>query len=179
VSVYPFIEAEKAERQGNVHKACQLLEVSRAAYYEWSRHTPSRRQLSDSELGDKIVRAYERSRRTYGAPRIAKALRRDGVCVAKRRVARIMSERGLVGRCRRRWRRTTVADPVAEAADLVRRAFGPDVIELDRIYVGDITYISDVGGLGVPGERDRPGQPACRRLADRRPHGGLPRLRCP
>jgi len=98
---------------------------------------------------DKIVRAYERSRRTYGAPRIARALRRDGVCVAKRRVARIMSERGLVGRCRRRWRRTTIADPAAqEAADLVRRALGPDVVELDRIYVGDITYISDVGRAG-------------------------------
>jgi len=53
-----------------------------------------------------------------------------------------MSERGLVGRCRRRWRRTTIADPAAqEAADLVRRALGPDVIELDCIYVGDITYI--------------------------------------
>jgi len=51
VSVYPLIEAGRAERQGSVHKACQLLEVSRAACYEWSRHTRSRRQLSDSELG--------------------------------------------------------------------------------------------------------------------------------
>jgi len=142
VSVYPFIEAEKAERQRNVHKACQLLEVSRAAYYEWSKHAPSRRQLSDSELGAKIVGIYEASRHTYGAPRIAKALRREGVCVAKKRIARIMSERGLVGRCKRRWKRTTIADPAAEeAADLVKRAFGPDVIELDRTYVGDITYI--------------------------------------
>ena len=33
----------------------------------------------------------------------------------------------------------------------MRRAFGPDTSELDRIHVGDITYIWDLGGLVVPG----------------------------
>jgi hypothetical protein len=32
VNLYPFIEAEKAQRR-NVKRACELLEVSRAAYY--------------------------------------------------------------------------------------------------------------------------------------------------
>ena len=32
MNVYPFIEAEKAQ-QRNVKRACELLEVSRAAYY--------------------------------------------------------------------------------------------------------------------------------------------------
>ena len=41
MNVYPFIEAEKVE-QRNVAKACALLEVSRSAFYEWSKHTPSR-----------------------------------------------------------------------------------------------------------------------------------------
>lgn len=57
------------------------------------------------------------------------------------RVARIMRQKALVGRCRRRWTTTTVSDPEAAAVDLVRRVFGPDTVELDRIYVGDITYI--------------------------------------
>jgi transposase InsO family protein len=142
MNVYPFIEAEKAERNGNVAKACHLLEISRSAYYEWSEHVPSRRRLSDQELGEKIERIFKASRRTYGAPRVARALRDDGVCVGKKRVARIMAERGLVGRCKRRWKRTTIADPAAEkAADLVKRVFGPGTVELDRIYVGDITYL--------------------------------------
>jgi len=142
VSVYTFVEAEKAEQDGNVAMACRLLEVSRAAYYEWSKHTPSNRQLSDDELGEQVERIYEASRRTYGAPRIAKALRREGVCVSKKRVARIMAARGLVGRCKRRWKKTTIADPEAtKAADLVKRVFGPGTVELDRIYVGDITYL--------------------------------------
>ena len=32
MNVYPFIEAEKQE-QRNVKRACELLQVSRAAYY--------------------------------------------------------------------------------------------------------------------------------------------------
>jgi transposase InsO family protein len=140
--VYPFIEAENAGQDGNVALACRLLEISRSAYYEWSEHVPSRRQLSDEELGDKIEAAYKAARRTYGAPRIARALRRDGICVGKKRVARIMAERGLAGRCKRRWKRTTIADPEAtKAADLIKRVFGPGTVELDRVYVGDITYL--------------------------------------
>ena len=43
---------------------------------------------------------------------------------------------------KKRWRTTTVADPQAEAAkDLIQRHFGP-CEELDRRYVGDITYVA-------------------------------------
>ena len=53
-----------------------------------------------------------------------------------------MRAAGLEGRCKKRWRTTTVADPDAEVArDLIRRHFGPGE-EIDRRYVGDITYIS-------------------------------------
>jgi transposase InsO family protein len=141
VSVFPFIEAEKAEQDGNVAKACELLEVSRSAYYEWSRHVPSRRRLDDDALGERIQAIYDESRGTYGWPRVHRALRREGVCASRKRVARIMRQKGLVGRCRRRWTKTTTPDPEATAVDLLRRAFGPGTVELDRIYVGDITYI--------------------------------------
>jgi hypothetical protein len=52
MNVYPFVEAEKAEQDGNVAMACVLLKVSRSAYYEWSKHIPSARDLSDAELGN-------------------------------------------------------------------------------------------------------------------------------
>ena len=50
MNVYPFIEAEKVE-QRNVAKACELLMVSRSAFYEWSKHTPSAPEIADAELG--------------------------------------------------------------------------------------------------------------------------------
>ena len=141
MSVWPFIEAERAEQSRSVKRACELLEVSRAAYYCWSKQVPSRRALADEELAQRIQHVYDRSRGTYGWPRVHQALRREGVCASRKRVARIMRQRGLAGRCRRRWTKTTIADPEVAAVDLVKRAFGPGAVELDRIYVGDITYV--------------------------------------
>ena len=83
MNVYPFIEAEKAEQDANITMACALLEVSRSAYYEWSKHVPSARDVSDAELGDKIVDIHTKSRRTYGAPRITTELAESGICVGK------------------------------------------------------------------------------------------------
>jgi transposase InsO family protein len=139
VNVFPFVEAEKAERR-NVAKACELLEVSRSAYYQWSKQAPSRRQLADEELACRIGEIHKASRGTYGWPRVHAALRRQGICASRKRVARIMRQQGLIGRCRRRWTATTISDPEAKAADLVKRVFGPGTVEVDRIYVGDITY---------------------------------------
>ena len=53
VNVYPFIEAEKAQ-QRNVKRACELLEVSRAAYYAHRADAPSARQRAD----DRAHRAH-------------------------------------------------------------------------------------------------------------------------
>ena len=133
MSVYPFIEAEKVEDR-NVTKACELMEVSRSAFYDWARHEPSRREVSDAELGERIEKIYAKSRGTYGAPRVHAQLRRDGVHVSRKRVARIMAARGLAGRCKRRWKKTTIADPDAQAAvDLIKRVFGPGTVECDRV----------------------------------------------
>ena len=69
VSVFPFIEAEKAG-QRNVATACCLLEVSRSAFYEWHKHVPAARQLVDDELAQRIQAIWEDSKGTYGWPRV-------------------------------------------------------------------------------------------------------------
>ena len=143
MNIYPFIEAEKAEQDGNVAMACRLLEVSRAAYYEWSAKEPSARELSDAELFEKITEIHKASRGTYGAPRITGKLKDRGICAGKKRVARLMALNGLVGRCRRRFKKTTISDPDAEtkAIDLICREFGVGVREIDTAWCGDITYL--------------------------------------
>jgi transposase InsO family protein len=135
-----FVEAEKAEHH-NVAKACELLEVSRSAFYEWHQHRPSSRQVADDALAKRIEAIFDDSRGTYGWPRVHKALRDEGVCASRKRVARIMRQKGLIGRCQRRWTKTTISDPETKAADLLKRVFGPETVELDRVYVSDITYI--------------------------------------
>ncbi len=140
MSVYSFIEAEKVGRR-NVAKACVLLEVSRSAFYEWHQHIPSARARSDIALLERIQAIHDESRQTYGSPRVHRELHRQGVCVRRERVARIMRHEGLVGCTPRRWITTTISDPDARGVDLLKRNFGPDTVALDRVYVGDITYI--------------------------------------
>ena len=137
---YRFVEAEKAQRR-NVAKACELLEVSTSAFYDWHQHRPSTRQLADEQLAERIVAIFEASRRTYGWPRVHKALGAEGIHASRKRVARIMRQKGLIGRCRRRSTKTTISDPETKAADLIKRAFGPGTVEVDRVYVSDITYV--------------------------------------
>jgi putative transposase len=141
MTVDPFIEAEEVAGH-SVQNACRLLEVSRAAYYQRRKGSPSRREVTDAELLEQISAIHTESKGTYGSPRIHKELGHRQVVCGKRRVTRLMRAAGLEGRCKKRWRKTTVADPDAEEArDLVRRRFGP-CGEMDRRYVGDITYIA-------------------------------------
>jgi transposase InsO family protein len=140
VKMFPFIEAEEAGH-GNVAMVCRLFEVSRSAFYEYRHHNPSKHQTKDQELTDRIRSIHTQSKGTYGWPRVHQALRRQGVRCSGKRVARLMAAEGLVGRCRRKWTKTTVSDPKTQAVDLVKRAFGPGTVELDRIWAGDITYI--------------------------------------
>ncbi|MDA8071848.1 MAG: IS3 family transposase [Actinomycetota bacterium] len=136
----PFIEAEEVAGHSVKH-SCDLFEVSRAAYYERKRAIPSARQVTDAELTSKITAIHAESKGTYGSPRVHHELVKRGVVCGRRRVRRLMRQAGLEGRCNKRWRKTTVPDPAAERAkDLIQRHFGPS-IELDRRYVGDITYI--------------------------------------
>ncbi len=141
MKIHPFIEAEKAAAH-SVKRACELLEVSRAAYYERRKEIPSVKELSDAELTTKITAIHKVSKGTYGSPRVHRELADQGVRTGKRRVARLMRWAGLEGRAKKRWRKTTIANPDAEAArDLIARNFAVGG-DFDSRYVGDITYIA-------------------------------------
>jgi transposase InsO family protein len=141
VNVYPFIEAEKACRR-NVKRACELLKVSRAAFYQHLAG-PSAREQQDAELAAEITAVHAESKGRYGAPRVHAQLARRGRRHGRKRVARIMRATGLRGRTAKRWKRTTIADPAAAArADKVRRDFTTDAAQVNSRWCGDITYIS-------------------------------------
>jgi putative transposase len=141
VKLDPFIEAEEAAGH-SVKRCCELFEVSRAAYYQRRTGEPSPRELSDAELTEQIIEVHADSNGTYGSPRVTKELRHRGVACGRRRVRRLMRLAGLEGRAKKKWRTTTIPDPNVEAAkDLIQRHFGP-CTEVDRRYVGDITYIA-------------------------------------
>jgi putative transposase len=142
VRLYPFIEAEKSG-QRNVKRACELLKVSRSAYYAARGDEPSNREQDDAELAEQVKTVHEGSKGRYGAPRVHAALRAQGRRHSRKRVARLMRERGLQGRAAKRWKKTTIPDPAAAArADRIRRDFTADAAKTNTRWCGDITYIA-------------------------------------
>ena len=140
MNVYPFIEAEKKGRR-NVKRACELLKVSRAAFYAHLAG-PSRRDQDDADLTREIRAVHQESKGRYGAPRVHAELRRRGQRHGRKRVARLMRSAGITGRAAKRWKKTTIPDPAAAArADRIRRDFTADAGRLDSRWCGDITYI--------------------------------------
>lgn len=142
MNLYPFIEVERTE-QRNVKRTCDLLKVSRTAYYDWTEHLPSARSCSNAVLLEKVREVHKTSKGTYGAPRAHRQLLDDGEVCGHNRVAHLMRTNSLFGRAPRRFRRTTIPNPDATTltVDLVKRIVGPASIELDTVYCGDITYI--------------------------------------
>jgi putative transposase len=125
---------------------CRLLEVSTSGYYAWRKRPSSARARVDAGLSICIQAIHERSRATYGAPRIHAELAAAGIRIGRKRVARLMDAAGLRGVSRRKWITTTVRDRTARPApDLVDRNFtaaGPN-----RLWVADITYVPTWAGF--------------------------------
>ena len=120
---------------------CRVLEVSSSGYYAWRQRQPSPRAQADQKLSKRIRDIHERSKGTYGAPRIHAELADTGVRVGRKRVARLMRAEGLQGVSRRKAPHTTRRRPGARPApDLVQRNFTASAP--DRLWVADITFVA-------------------------------------
>lgn len=135
---FEFIQAEKANFP--VAMMCRLLEVSRSGFYASRRRRPSARSKETVRLELAVAVAHRTSRRTYGSPRVHAEVRAAGWAVSRKRIAAIMRRKGLVGRARRRFRRTTEVDPaLAVAPNLLDREF--TMTAPNQTWATDITYV--------------------------------------
>ncbi len=73
----------------------------------WLSRSPSARELADRVLVDRITDIHGGSRGTFGVPRIGAELSFEGVCVGRKRVARLMRQARIQGVHRRRRVTTT------------------------------------------------------------------------
>jgi putative transposase len=86
---------------------CRLLGVSTSGHYARLNCPPSARAHSDARLTERIRTLHQRSRGSYGVPRILEDLREEGERVNHKRVARLMRSAGFVGISRRKGFKTT------------------------------------------------------------------------
>lgn len=140
---YRFIAEERASYP--VRRLCAVLEVSASGFYDWLKREPGPRVRANEALAERIRAVHETSRQTYGYLRVHAELRVRGERVGKHRVARLMTQMGLVTKGRRRFKTTTQRDerhrrvPNVLAGDF--RAQQPN----DK-WISDITYIPTAEG---------------------------------
>ena len=121
----------------SVERMCQLARVSRAGFYRsMKEHLP---QEEDTEVRSAIQRIALEHRRRYGYRRVSAELRRRGMAVNHKRVARMMREDNLLAVQRRQFVTTTDSDHALEIyLNLARRM---NLTGIDQLWVADITYI--------------------------------------
>jgi len=141
--VYEFMNDNK--NQHTIKEMAGLFGVSCSAYYRWARNGVStRRREADAVLLDLIRKIVEEHRRRYGSPRVLKELRKKGIRVSLKRVARLMREHGLNARRKRKYSTTTDSNhdlPVCE--NILNREFYAEKGGIK--WVSDITYLRTTG----------------------------------
>lgn len=143
---YQIIERNQAV--GSVERLCGALGVSVSGYYAWRGRQPSQHQQTDERLLKAIQAVYQAGRGLYGSPRVQAALRQQGVCCSRKRVARLMQQAGLHSRRRpkRRMRTTDSRHQRSVAPNLLHQDFSAST--LNEKWVGDMLGIwTDEGWL--------------------------------
>jgi len=140
-----FIEEQRSVY--GVEPICRVLPIAPATYYQhrrWLREPERRaaRARRDDELRVEIQRVWDENFAVYGAEKVWRQLRREGVDVARCTVERLMRALGLHGAVRgRAFKVTTVADESARRpADLVERDFRAE--RPNQLWVADLTYVA-------------------------------------
>jgi putative transposase len=134
----PFIDEYR--RSFGVEPICRTLAVAPSSYYAAKTRPPSTRAIRDESLAADITRIHVDHFSVYGARKLWRQLRREGVAVGRDQVRRVMGVLGLAGATRTRRIRTTWPAAVsARPADLVERVFS--AAAPNRLWVADLTYV--------------------------------------
>lgn len=126
--------------QYSIRTLCRVLECSISAYYSWKKGESGKRAHHRRRLTALVRTTYFGSLKTYGSPRIYKALKADSISCSRSHIIKIMQQQGLVGIQKRKYCVTTTSDhdlPIAE--NLLNRGFKAD--KANQKWVADISYI--------------------------------------
>jgi putative transposase len=134
-----------------VEPICAVLQIAPSAY---RRHAArlrrpelrSTRALRDEIMLAHIERVWQVNRQVYGADKVWRQLKREGITVARCTVERLMRQQGLAGVRRGKVVRTTTPNLAAPCPrDHVNRQFVAE--RPNQLWVSDFTYVSTWQGF--------------------------------
>jgi putative transposase len=150
---FAFIEAHLGEFEAGT--ACEVLGVSRSGYYARLKRPPSGRAKRREALAIRIQAVHEANRGVYGSPRVYQALKAQGEVVCENTVARVMADRRIRAKTKRKFvpRTTDSRHEQAVAGNVLDRQFTAGLP--NQKWAVDITYVpTDEGWLYLAGVID-------------------------
>jgi len=125
--------------------AC-ALGLSRAGFYKRLNRKATKRDEADVDLKAKLLQIYHKSRKTYGLPRLRKALKDKAIQCGTGRLQKLQKSLQIQGAIRKpRFIRTTDSNhDHAISPNLLKRNFATD--KPNRVWVSDLTYLRTAQG---------------------------------
>ncbi|MCU1734373.1 MULTISPECIES: IS3 family transposase [unclassified Pseudomonas] len=140
---YAFIKQRAGEY--SIRRLCLTLKVHPSGYYAWLSEPQSLRAKDEQRLLGLIKHSLLESGGVYGYRKIHDDLREAGEDCGRHRVARLMRLEGLRSQTGYRRRPGKFGGkPAVASPNLLKRQF--DVVEPNKVWVTDITYIRTYEG---------------------------------
>lgn len=141
---FEYLKLHKDEYK--IEKACKTLKVSRGGFYEYLKRKPSKRQVENEFLSQKVSELFHEHESRYGAVRLTLALHDEGINVNRKRIGRIMQSLGLYAKgTRRNYKNYHRKTNNIEKPNLLHQVFETD--HRNKIWLGDMTYIPTKEGF--------------------------------
>ena len=124
----------------DVRMLCKAVNLHHSVYYYHKQNKENSYHKANEKLDKKILEEYEKSKKRYGSPKITKILKKQGIQVSQKRVARRMKALGIKSIIVKKFNHNgnkKVDDTNKE--NLLAQNFKAE--KPGEKWVGDITYI--------------------------------------
>lgn len=119
---------------------CDVIRANKSGFYRWMKIQFGHESPYERYLLIRVKEAYEQSKGVYGSRRITRTLKSWGIICYLNQITKIMKKNGIKAKTKRKYRATTDSrHSFSVAPNLLAREF--KVAQMNRIWVGDITYI--------------------------------------
>lgn len=117
---------------------CKVLNVPRSSYYMYINKRPSKRELENKKIKDKIIHIHKASKNRYGAHKINESLKTFGITISIKKTQRLMKQLGIKSIIIKKYRATSFKRKIEEQENGLKRDFQANTI--NEKWVTDVLF---------------------------------------